>query len=43
MFPFILVSTRGNLDHLKFTDPIKAEEYCEKMARCGIAYKMEVF
>jgi len=43
MIPFILVSTRGELNFLRFTDLGDAEGYCEKMAGFGIECKMEVF
>jgi hypothetical protein len=39
----ILVSIRGGLTHLTFTNPVKAEGYCAKMNRLGIAYTKEVF
>jgi len=43
MLPFILVSTRRELNFLRFPNKAQADRYCEKMARCGIEYKMEVF
>ena len=39
----VLVSIRGDLTHLTFTDPAKAEGYCAKMDRLGIEYTKEVF
>lgn len=43
MLPFILISTRGGRDVLTFRDSIKANGYCERMEKRGIAYTKEVF
>ena len=39
----ILTSIRGGLTHLTFTNPVKAEGYCAKMDRLGIAYEKTVY